>query len=344
MIREAIEKLLSSENLNQDEAAGVMGEIMDGEATPVQVSAYLIALRCKGETVDELVGSVRSMRDHALKVDLGGMDAVDLCGTGGDGKHTFNISTTSAFVVAGTGVKVAKHGNRAASSKCGSADLLEELGVAIDLAPDHVTRCIEDVGLGFMFAPAYHPAMKNVVPVRRELGVRTIFNILGPLANPAGVKRQFIGVFENDLVKDIAQTLLRLGTESAVVVYGKDGYDEATITGDNEVALLVDGRVDPFDFKLEFFQDMFENPHPEDLKGGTPEENASITLKILEGEKSPRTDTVLLNSAMALYAAQKVGGLKQGVELARESLDSGKARKVLEELVELSQSLAQEKR
>jgi anthranilate phosphoribosyltransferase len=341
VIREAITKLLAGNDLTEDEAAGVMGEIMDREATPAQIAAYLVALRCKGETVDELVGSVRCMREHALQVELGDMDAIDLCGTGGDGKLTFNISTTCAFVVAGAGVKVAKHGNRAASSRCGSADLLEELGVAIQLPPVHVARCITEVGLGFMFAPAYHPAMKNVAPVRRELGVRTIFNVLGPLANPAGVDRQLIGVFDPGLLEDVAYTLKGLGTESAVVVHGGDGFDEATTISENEVAALRSGQVTTY--TVEPGELGFDRAQPDALRGGTPKENADITLRILSDESGPRADTVLLNSGLALLAAGEAEELTDGIALARESLESGRAKKVLEELVELSQSLAREK-
>ncbi len=341
MIREAITKLLAENNLTEAEAAGVMGQIMDGQATPAQIAAYLVALRCKGETVAELVGSVRCMREHALRVDIGDSDAIDLCGTGGDGKFTFNISTTCAFVVAGAGLKVAKHGNRAASSKCGSADLLEELGVAIDLGPEQVAHCINEVGLGFMFAPLYHPAMKHVAPVRRELGVRTIFNVLGPLSNPAGVRKQFVGVFDSNLLKDVAHTLLGLGAESAIVVHGTPGYDEATTTDTNKVAFLRSGEVSTFTVKP--WELGFAKSTPDALKGGTPEENAQITLRVLDGEISPRCDTVLLNSGLALLAAGRVDDLKDGIILARESVASGNAKKVLERLNHLSQSLAKEK-
>jgi anthranilate phosphoribosyltransferase len=342
MILEAIRKLLSRGDLDEKEAAVVMAEIMEGKASHAQIAAYLVALRLKGETVSELVGSVRCMRDHALTVEIGDADAVDLCGTGGDGKHTFNISTTCAFVVAGSGVKVAKHGNRAASSRCGSADLLEALGVRIGLQPEQVARCIEEVGLGFMFAPVYHPAMKNVAPVRKDLGIRTIFNVLGPLANPARVTRQMIGVFDSALLEDIAHALRGLGTKTAVIVHGQTGYDEATTTDINKAAVLRRGEVstmtvDPAELG-------FPTAKPHDLKGGSQEENAEITRRILEGEEGPRTDTVLLNSALALMAAERAAGLDEGIALARESIESGKAKEVLSHLVQVSLSLAGENR
>lgn len=340
MIRDAITKLLLHQDLSREESGGVMAQIMDGEATPAQIAAYLVALRCKGETVGELVGSVCCMRERAVPVDIGDLDAVDLCGTGGDGKSTFNISTTSAFVVAGAGVKVAKHGNRAASSNCGSADLLEQLGVAISLRPEHVSRCIHETGLGFMFAPLFHPAMKNVAAVRKELGVRTIFNVLGPLANPAGVGRQLIGVFDGSMLEDMAHTLHGLGTASAIIVHGKAGYDEATTTSENDVATLRSGEVSTFTFEPEEFG--FEKAEPEALRGGSYDENASITLRILDGESGPRTDTVLLNSGLALVAAGRTEDLSDGISMARESVKSGKAAQALRGLIRISQALSKE--
>jgi len=341
MIREAIAKLLDKTDLTKDESSCVMEEIMSGEASPPQIASYLTALRCKGETVSELVGSVRAMRKNALRVELGDIDAIDLCGTGGDGKHTFNISTTCAFVVAGAGVNVAKHGNRAASSKCGSADLLEELGVAISLTPENVIRCIELTGLGFMFAPLYHPAMKNVAPVRRELGIRTIFNVLGPMSNPADVTSQLIGVFDGEILGDIVRTLKGTGLKSAIAVHG-GGYDEATTIDTCELAVLRSDEIR--EYKLDPRELGFVESETESLRGGAPADNAAITIRILDGEAGPRTDTVLLNAALALMAAGKADKPEDGVEIARESIESGNAKKTLEKLVELSQALAGEKR
>ncbi len=339
MIREALQKVLGGGDLEEKEAAAVMTEIMEGKTTPALTAAYLVALRCKGETIGEIAGSVQCMREHAVPVEIS-CDAIDLCGTGGDGKGTFNISTTCAFVVAGAGVPVAKHGNRAASSDCGSADLLEELGVAVALPAAQVARCIEEVGVGFMFAPLFHPAMKHVAPVRKELGVRTIFNILGPLSNPAGVRRQLVGVFDPELLGKFAHTLHELGAESAVAVHSEDGYDEATTTDTCRAAVLRAGEVSSLTVEPEGLG--FEKALPEDLKGGSPQENARITMRILEGEEGPRADTVLLNSGLALYAAGKADSIEDGVAFARESLASGSAKKALEKLVELSQALSKE--
>jgi anthranilate phosphoribosyltransferase len=339
MIREALQKVLGGSDLEEKEAAAVMAEIMDGRTTPALTAAYLVALRCKGETISEIAGSVQCMREHAVPVEIS-CDAVDICGTGGDGKGTFNISTTCAFVVAGAGVPVAKHGNRAASSNCGSADLLEELGVAIALPAKDVARCIEEAGVGFMFAPLFHPAMKHVAPVRKELGIRTIFNILGPLSNPAGVRRQLVGVFDTELLAKFAHTLHELGAESAITVHSEDGYDEATTTDACRAAVLRAGEVSSMTIEPEGLG--FERAQPEDLRGGTPAENARITMRILEGEEGPCADTVLLNSGLALYAAGKTDSTEDGVELARESIASGNAKMALEKLVKLSQVLSKE--
>ena len=340
MIREAIKKLLAHNDLTENESAAVMTEIMQGQASPSQMAAYLMGLRFKGETVDELVGSASSMRKHAIPAKINNIKAIDLCGTGGDGKNTFNISTTAAFVVAGCGVKVAKHGNRAASSKCGSSDLLEELGITVNFTPEQVTHCIEKFGMGFMFAPLFHPAMKNVSAVRKELGIRTIFNILGPMVNPAGVTTQLIGVFNPRLLEKIASTLLRLGTKNATIVHGQGGYDEATTTDTNEVIFLRSNKILKSSIEPEKFG--FSRARPETLKGGTPAENARITHRILEGESGPRADTVLLNAGLALYTAGAGDDLSAGIALARQSIKSGKAGKVLEQLVEFSRSLAKE--
>ncbi|MHC4661952.1 MAG: anthranilate phosphoribosyltransferase [Planctomycetota bacterium] len=336
MICEVLDKLLVSVDLSEEDSFAAMDEIMGGSATPAQVAAYLVALRCKGESTSELAGSLRSMRRHMHKVDTGRTDAIDICGTGGDSQGTFNISTTSAFVVAGAGVKVAKHGNRAASSLCGSADLLEELGVDVAMKPEQVTKCIEHAGIGFMFAPFFHPAMKNVAPVRKELGVRTIFNMLGPLANPAGVKRQLVGVFHPDLLEKFALVLGELGAESVMVVHG-NGYDEATTTGPNELISLNGGSMRYFILEPEDLG--FSRTTPESLLGGTAAENAAITFDILAGNEGPQSDTVILNSALALYVAGVTEDLPEGVEMARESIISGKAMEALQNLIELSRPL-----
>lgn len=338
MIREAIEKLLAGADLTEQEAAQVMEEIMDATASSVLMSAYLVALRAKGESIRELVGSARVMRDHALRVELEGIDAIDMCGTGGDGKGTFNISTTAVFVVAGAGLPVAKHGNRAASSRCGSADLLEQLGAVVALSPEHVSKCIRETRVGFMFAPAYHPAMKNVMPVRRELKVRTIFNLLGPLTNPARVKAQLLGVFRKDLTGPIASVLTGLGARSACVVHGDGGYDEVTTLGSSTVSRLRSGKVETY--TLDPREYGFSLAEPEALAGGTVEENVRITLEVLSGEEGPCRDTVLLNAGLALLVGGKADDLVGALELAREAIDSGKAKKTLDNFIKLTQSLS----
>ena len=336
MIREAIARLVEKRGLTAQEAEEVMGEVMRGEATPAQMAAYLVALRLKGETVQEITGSARAMRAHALKVEVH-REVVDTCGTGGDETGTFNISTTAALVAAAAGLYVAKHGNRSVSFRCGSADLMEALGVKIDLGPKEVARCIEKVGIGFLFAPRFHPAMKHVAPVRKELGLRTIFNLLGPLTNPASAKVQLVGVYSPELTPVLARVLGGLGTRRALVVHGADGLDELSTTGPNRVSELRDGRVttyvlDPLEYGL-------PRAHLQDLGGGNIEENCRLTLDVLKGEKGPRRDVVLLNTAAILYAADKAPDLVQGLEAATEAIDSGRARKKLEELVRFIRSL-----
>ncbi len=333
-------KLLNREDLTQTEAESVMNQIMSGAATPAQIGGYLIALRMKGETVDEITGSARAMRKHATPVtpNINGAPLIDTAGTGGDGSHSFNISTTAAFVIAGTGRKVAKHGNRAASSRCGSADVLEALGVSLDLTPAQVATCIEEVGIGFMFAPRFHPAMKHAIGPRRELKQRTIFNLLGPLTNPAGATHQLIGVYDPDLTEPLAKVLGELGGRAAMVVHGHGGLDELTITGPNRVShLRIDGSVetfelDPTDLGLKY------TAHNESVLGGTPQENAEIMRGLLSGSlNSTRKDTVLLNAAAAL--ATETGDLNTALAEAHHSLESGKALDKLEMLVEVSQLL-----
>jgi len=331
MIREAIAKAVEGRDLGAEEAEAVMGEIMSGEATPSQIAAFITALRMKGETPDEIAGCARAMRRHALRVPVKGDDLIDTCGTGGDGSHTFNISTITAVVVAAAGVRVAKHGNRSVSSRCGSADLMEALGAKIDLGPEEVARCIEEVGLGFLFAPRFHPAMKHAAPTRREIGVRTIFNILGPLTNPAGVSVQLLGVFDPALTAPLARVLGLLGCRRAMVVHGC-GMDELSTAGENRVAELRDGEVrcytlDPASLGL-------PRSRPEDLRTEGPEESLRIARSILSGERSPWRDVVLLNAAAALALAGRVPDLPTGLELAGKVLDGGAAARKLEEFIE----------
>ena len=332
---EAIERALLRDHLSASEAESVMRHIMSGEATPAQIGAYLAALRAKGETVAEITGFARAMRQHATAVQPSRRPLVDTCGTGGDGAHTFNISTTAAFVVAGAGVAVAKHGNRSVSSRCGSADVLRALGVNLDIGPEDVARCIDEVGFGFLFAPKLHPAMKYAIGPRREMGVRTVFNILGPLTNPAGATVQVIGVYDRGLVEPLAHVLRELGSEAAYVVSSADGLDELSTAGPNFVACLRDGRVtclelDPADYGLK--------PVPKEaLRGGDADENARITRGILAGSRGPRRDVVLLNAAMALVAASVAQDAQEGLSMASAAIDTGRAAQVLEHLLAFTQ-------
>jgi len=306
---------------------------MSGVATPAQIGALVMGLRVRGETVDEIAGAARAMRAKVLTV-RAPEGAIDTCGTGGDGKGTFNISTCAAFVVAGAGVPVAKHGNRAISSRSGSADVLKELGVNIEASPETISRCIAECGLGFMFAPTHHAAMRHVAQVRTELGTRTIFNLLGPLANPAGAKYQIIGVFGKEWVEPIAQVLVLLGTIRAWVVHGSDGLDELTTTGISDVAVVDAGKVSTF--RISPRNAGLPDARPEDLIGGNAVENAAHIRAVLGGLKGPLRDIVLLNAAAALLVAGKASTLREGVALASKSIDSGKALAVLEALVPLS--------
>jgi anthranilate phosphoribosyltransferase len=332
MIKDAIAKTIRREDLTQAEAEAAMMDIMTGNATQAQIGAYLIALRMKGETVDEITGSARAMRANVVPVPVKKDDTLyDTAGTGGDGKHTFNISTAAAFVIAGAGRKVAKHGNRAASSQCGSADVLGALGVNLDLTPEQVGQAIDEVGIGFLFAPKFHPAMKHAVGPRKEIGQRTIFNVLGPLTNPAGADVQIIGVFDPELTEPLAQVLGELGSRAAFVVHGAGGMDELNTVGSNRVSHLRDGRVTTTTIDPE----MLDLPRGDmaDLVGGTPEDNAKILRSVLGGSlNGTRRNAVLLNAAAALAAES--GDLREGFALARESLESGAALKKLDELVE----------
>lgn len=335
-MQEAIALVSGGVSLSRDQAAEVMRLLMSGEATPAQTGAILIALRMKGETVDEITGLAETMRRFATRVPAARRPLVDTCGTGGDHSGTFNISTTAAFAVAGAGVAVAKHGNRSATSLCGSADVLEALGINIDLSPDRVARCIDEIGIGFLFARALHGAMKHVAPVRMELRARTVFNILGPLANPAGADGQVMGVFDAGLVEPLARVLNELGTRHAFVVAGLDGLDEITLSGPTRMAELRDGAVRvrevcPADFGLS------EAPRAAIL-GGDAAENAVLLRRVLSGERGPMRDIVLLNTAPALVAGGAAEDLREGVARAAESIDSGAALEKLEALARATQS------
>ena len=338
MIREAINNLVSGHSLSMDEAASVMREVMDGEATPAQLGAFLTALRIKGETPEEIAGMATIMREKALRVEVDG-PLVDTAGTGGDGKGTFNISTAAAFVATASGLKVAKHGNRAASSACGSADILEALGVKIELNPEGVRRCIEDVGIGFMFAPAFHPAMRHAAPVRREVGIRTAFNILGPLTNPAGADYQLLGVADPTLGEKMAQVLRLLGTHHALVVHGEDGMDELTLGAPTQVWEVRQGEVRSYTVTPK--EVGLPTVPAEELRGGTAEENAATLRRLFEGERGPLRDVVLFNSAAVLMVGRKAAELKEGIQLAVKAIDSGEAARRVQGLVELSQRLGQ---
>jgi len=337
IVTRAIDALCSDTHLTADHASAVLDEIMEGRTSEVQTGAFLVALRAKGETVAELVGLARTMRRLAAPVEVGRDDLVDTAGTGG-GPLTFNISTTAALVAAGAGCAIAKHGNRSSTSRSGSADLLEALGVRIDVDPPAVARCIDEVGFGFMFAPRHHAAMKHVVPVRNELAVRTIFNFLGPLTNPAGARRQLLGVSDSRYQETIAEALVGLGCERALVVRADDGVDEIGLAGRTRVIEVMDRRteewfVEPQDLGLDLAD-------PDEITGGTPEENAATVTRILAGENGPPRDVVLLNAGAAIAVGGLASDLAAGVEVARESIDSGSARDVLGRLVELTGELA----
>jgi len=328
-----IGKVATGASLTREEAAHAFDKMMSGEASPAQIGGLLMALRVRGETVDEIAGAVATMRAKMTRVEAPA-DAIDVVGTGGDGAGSHNISTTAAFIVAGAGVPVAKHGNRALSSKSGAADVLTALGVKIDLAPDAISRCIKEAGIGFMFAPMHHPAMKNVGPVRVELATRTIFNLLGPLSNPAGVKRLMMGVFARPWIEPLAKVLGALGAERAWVVHGSDGLDEITTTGPTHVAELADGKVKTFEVKPEDVG--LKRASAADLKGGDAATNAAAVRAVLEGKPGPLRDIALLNAAAALVVAGKAESLADGLKLAQKSVDSGEAKKRLDRLVAVS--------
>ncbi|MFH0775939.1 MAG: anthranilate phosphoribosyltransferase [bacterium] len=330
MIKEAISRVIEGQSLGFDEAKGVMAEIMTGECTPAQISAYITALRMKGETDEEIAGSALAMREKAIKIEAG-EDVIDTCGTGGDRLHTFNISTVSAFVVAGAGLPVAKHGNRSVSSKCGSADLLEGLGVKIELTKEQMEACLSEIGFVFLFAPLLHPAMKHAIGPRKEIGIRTIFNILGPLTNPAGAKYQLLGVYDEKLCLRLAQVLKMLGSVSCLVVHGADGLDEASITSETTVAELYQDKIKIYTIAPEDFG--LKRATLSEIKGGEVSENARIAEAILSGEeKGAKRDAVLLNAGLALYSARKTSNILEGIEMAKSSIDSGSSLEILNKL------------
>jgi anthranilate phosphoribosyltransferase len=328
-----IAKVATGASLTREEAASAFDRMMSGEATPSQMGGLLMALRVRGETVDEITGAVTTMRAKMLGVKAP-PDAIDVVGTGGDASGSFNISTCAAFIVAGAGVPVAKHGNRALSSKSGAADVLQALGVKIDINAEEVGRCIREAGIGFMFAPNHHPAMKNVGPTRVELGTRTIFNLLGPLSNPAGVKRQMIGTFSKHWVEPMAQVLKNLGSESIWVVHGSDGLDEITTSGPTSVAALANGKVTTFEISPE--DAGLKCAKPAALKGGDAEQNAKALLDVLKGKKDAFRDVAVINAAAALIVAGKAKDLKDGAAIAAKSIDSGEAEGRLDRLIAVS--------
>jgi anthranilate phosphoribosyltransferase len=352
IITEAVRQLVDRKDLSRIEAAAAMEAIMSGAATNAQIAAFLTALRMKGETVEELIGFAQVMRQKAVRIrvhddEVAGMTGtdremlIDTCGTGGDATGTFNVSTATAFVVAGAGLKVAKHGNRSVSSLCGSADVVETLGINLDLTPQKVARCVDEVGIGFLYAPLLHTAMRHVMPVRREMAIRTVFNMLGPLTNPASANAQIIGVYSAALTEPLARVLAELGTVRAFVVHGADNLDEISNTGESRVSEVREGMVRSYTVRPEDFG--LARTTIGELMGGDREENARIIRAILDGDAGPKRDIVLMNSAAALVAGAKARDLKEGVGLAAHSIDSGASLRKLEALIGLSRRLAEEK-
>ena len=334
MIKEAIQLLAQGNNLSKQQAYECMNEIMAGEASQIQMASYLTALSLKGETIDEITGSAGGMREHCIKI-LNDEDVLEIVGTGGDHSNSFNISTTSSLVIAASGIKVAKHGNRAASSKCGAADVLEALGVKIDISPKQSADLLKQIDICFLFAQNYHIAMKYVAPVRKELGIRTVFNILGPLTNPAGASMQIMGVYDETLVEPLARVLNNLGVKRAMVVYGEDGLDEISLSSSTQICEIHDGHYTCYKITPEQFG--FERCLKEELVGGTPQENAKITLDILKGQKGPKRDAVLMNAGAAIYIGGNAQDLQEGIAIARQMIDEGKALKKLEDFIQASQ-------
>ncbi len=334
MIREALSKVVQGKDLQESEMMETMTEIMEGQATPAQIGAFITALRMKGETVEEVTGAARIMRRKATRIDARSSVVVDTCGTGGDGRNTFNISTTSAFVVAAAGLTVAKHGNRAVSSGCGSADVLEAIGVNIEAPPDIIEECLQQIGIGFLFAPKLHGAMKFAIGPRREIGLRTVFNMLGPLTNPAAATAQLIGVYDPRLTEMFAGVLKNLGTKRAFVVHGLDGLDEATITGETRVSELRDGIITSYNINpVDYFGRTFGAG---ELTGGDAAANAEITKGILAGGNGARRKVVVLNAALAIVAGGRADTIQEGIRIAEDCIDSGAAMRKLESLIELT--------
>jgi len=349
-IKEALQKIIKAQNLSLDETKDVFEQIMSGQASDAQIGAFITALRLKGETAEEITGAAQIMRNKAVKLDVNaGVDIdaedinideetiVDTCGTGGSGTNTFNVSTACAFLVAGCGLKVAKHGNRSVSSQCGSADVLKELGVNIDLEPKKVAQCVKNIGIGFLYAPLFHGAMKYAIGPRREIGIRTIFNVLGPLTNPAGANSQVLGVYDDHLTQTIAEVLKNLGIKRAFVVCGANTLDEITITGQTRISELKDKDIKTYNIKPEDFN--IKTCSLDEIKGGNSEDNAKIITDILNGKEGAKRDIVLLNSAAALVAGNLAKDFSEGINMAAESIDSKKALKKLEELKEISNKL-----
>jgi anthranilate phosphoribosyltransferase len=334
MIKEAIIRAANRENLDYECAETVMNEIMEGNASQIQMAAYLAAMSVKGETIDEITASAAGMRKHCVRI-LHDMDVLEIVGTGGDHSNSFNISTTSALVISAAGIPVAKHGNRASSSRTGSADVLEALGVDITIPPESSLRLLQTINLCFLYAQNYHISMKYVAPVRRELGIRTIFNILGPLVNPAGANMELLGVYEPELIEPMAKVLCNLGVKRGMVVYGHDGLDEISISSPTTVCELRDGFIKSYEIEPEQFG--LERCKKEDLLGGTPPENAQITRDVLSGVKGPKRDAVLINSAAAIHIAKPEISIKEGIAIAEQAIDSGKADEQLKQFIALSQ-------
>jgi anthranilate phosphoribosyltransferase len=337
MIRDTLENLLKQRDLTREEASVLMDSIVSGELDDAQIAAVIVALRAKGETVEEIAGFVSSLRDKVIRVSAAREGLVDTCGTGGDGAHTFNISTAAALVAAGAGVGIAKHGNGAMSSRCGSSDVLEALGIH-NVSPDRVADVIDRAGIGFMYAPAHHPALKHAAPARKALGVRTVFNLLGPMANPAFVRRQLVGVFDPSLTETVAKVLQSLGSERVFVVHGSDGSDEVTVAGETRVTSLNDGDIKTFTFVPESVG--ISRADARDLRGGSPAENAESISSILDGSKGPRRDAVVLNAGFVIAVAGRAESIQEGVAMAAESIDSGRARAVLDNLRTITHRLA----
>jgi len=336
MIKDMLKTIVDRNNLSGEEMTQAMDEIMEGNATAAQIAGFITALRMKGETAEEVAGAASSMRRHAEYIDAGAANVVDTCGTGGDGIASFNISTTAAFVAAGAGVCIAKHGNRAVSSKCGSADVLEELGVNLNVEPEVMEQCIQEHGIGFLFAPRMHPAMKNAIGPRRELGLRTIFNMLGPLTNPAGATGQVLGVFAPELTEMFAHALIKLNCKRAYVVHGGNGMDEITCTESTRVSEVREGKVKTYEISPEML--LGDSCDESELAGGSPAENAAVLKNVLAGEKGAPRQITVLNAAAAIAAGDRADSIKEGVSMAQEAIDSGAAMNKLKTLIEETQA------